>query len=347
MAKLKILILACVGSILIYVTLFGFLLRKPLTLGFIADSYDRKAAYVREAHGPKIVILAGSNGLFSHRCETVQQVLSMPCLNCSVTAEISLDYQLARAKTLLAPGDIVLMPLEYSLYTTDEKTVYNSVSNPFMLHYDKDSLLFLGVKRVVHSLFYFDLKFLISALAEMGLKWSGVSRRFSTETLTPNGDMKGHTEAKADAYRKMIRELPQITPPQELLTQQCLGETVLRDFLKWAKSNDITVVGALPTVFNDRPIDQRFVHRISSIYTGEGHRFLILPGLSQYDRSHFYDTGYHLCERYQMAHSRMIGNALAKMLFGGHVHERPKPGAQEGHGQSESPPGRRVSGASK
>src|SRR5271157_6025286 len=119
MAKLRILIAVCASSVLMYLALFGFLVRKPLTLGFIAESYDKKTSYVSGVSGPKIVILAGSNGLFSHRCEALEQMLHMPCLNCSVTAEVSLDYQLARARKLLSSGDIVLMLLEYDLYTTD------------------------------------------------------------------------------------------------------------------------------------------------------------------------------------------------------------------------------------
>ena len=58
MAKLRILIAACVGSILLYLALFGFLIRKPLTLGFINEGYQRKTSYVSGVRGPKIVILA-------------------------------------------------------------------------------------------------------------------------------------------------------------------------------------------------------------------------------------------------------------------------------------------------
>ena len=181
----------------------------------------------------------------------------------------------------------------------------------------------------------------------MGLKTAGVSRRFNMETLTPQGDMKGHTASKGSAYRRIIAETPQITPPEELLNGKFLGEAILRDFLKWAKSNGVKVVGTLPTVFNDHPIDQRYVKRISSIYIEEGHLFLILPGLSQYDRSFFYDTNYHLSERYQIAHSVQIGKALDKMLFGGHAREAGKSNPQELYGESEARPDCTIPGAFK
>lgn len=74
------------------------------------------------------------------------------------------------------------------------------------------------------------------------------------DTITAQGDMKGHTEAQGGAYRKLLGETPQAMPPHELLGQGLLGEIILRNFLKWARRQNITVVGGLPTVFNDLPI---------------------------------------------------------------------------------------------
>jgi hypothetical protein len=39
------------------------------------------------------VILAGSNGPYSHRCETIEPILGMPCVNGGIAVGIGLDFR--------------------------------------------------------------------------------------------------------------------------------------------------------------------------------------------------------------------------------------------------------------
>ena len=139
---------------------------------------------------------------------------------------------------------------------------------------------------------HFDLKYLISAVVEMGLAKVGISRRFNRETLTPQGDMRGHTESRGEEYRRYVQSLSQAGPSEALLHKRFQGEIVLENFLKWAKQHNIRVIGTLPTVFNDRPISDKLIAKIASLYRRQGQEFLLLPNHSQYDRHCFYDTDY-------------------------------------------------------
>ena len=93
------------ASLLLYFVLFGLLLDRPLTLGYLRHQLDMKVARGASLHGPKLVILAGSNGPYSHRCETIQPILHLPCVNAGVAVGVGLDYLFARWKPLLHPGD--------------------------------------------------------------------------------------------------------------------------------------------------------------------------------------------------------------------------------------------------
>ena len=82
---------------------FGFILDRPLSLGFLRQQIDAKLARAASIAGPKLVILAGSNGPYSHRCETIEPILGMPCVNGGVAVGIGLDYLFARWQRVAAP----------------------------------------------------------------------------------------------------------------------------------------------------------------------------------------------------------------------------------------------------
>ena len=62
------------------------------------------------------MILAGSNGPYSHRCEIIEPILRMPCVNGGVAVGIGLDYLFARWQKALHSGDILYLPMEEAQY---------------------------------------------------------------------------------------------------------------------------------------------------------------------------------------------------------------------------------------
>ena len=89
-------VIACLASVLLYASLFGLLLDRPLTLGLPRALLDSTIARGSAIEGPKLVILAGSNGPYSHRCQTIEPILELPCVNGGVAVGIWLDYLFAR-----------------------------------------------------------------------------------------------------------------------------------------------------------------------------------------------------------------------------------------------------------
>ncbi len=112
MGPLRRILLACVASVMLYVIAFGCLLDRPLTLGALRARIETNLARGAAIRGPKLVILAGSNGPYSHRCETIEPIIGRPCVNAGVAVGVGLDYLFARWETLLHPGDMVYLPLE-------------------------------------------------------------------------------------------------------------------------------------------------------------------------------------------------------------------------------------------
>ena len=109
---LRRVVLPCLASLLVYAALFGAVLDRPLSLGMFRQLIDAKLARGAATEGPKLVIVAGSNGPYSHRCEIIEPLLGMPCVNAGIAVGIGLDYLFARWRPLLHRGDVVYMPLE-------------------------------------------------------------------------------------------------------------------------------------------------------------------------------------------------------------------------------------------
>ncbi len=105
-------LLACAASLVLYMTAFAWLLDRPLTLGALRARIEANLDVGQLISQPKLVILAGSNGPYSHRCETIEPLIGRPCVNAGVAVGIGLDYLFTRWKPWLHAGDIVYLPLE-------------------------------------------------------------------------------------------------------------------------------------------------------------------------------------------------------------------------------------------
>ncbi len=305
---------AAAVSLVLYVGVFGFVIKKPLTIGFMYDALTIKQSYAARAEGPKVVVVSGSAGLFSVSCAVMEHTLARPCVNGAITAELGLEYILEIARRLLQPGDTVVMPLEYNLYRGSAEVFRRQDAHPFRVTYDRQSLWDKPRETVIRAFLQFDLRYLIGAVVENVLAASGVSRRFNRDTLTPNGDMRDHTAEKGNAFRDVIDRDAFWLPRADEFRIVDEARKAITDFNVWAQGQAIRVFGTLPTTFDDRPVETDLMERIAALFRDGGQRFLALANRGQYPRSCFYDTQYHLNETCQGTHSRLLAEALIPLL---------------------------------
>jgi len=134
--KLKYLLYTTVISCLIYFIGFAYIVHKPLSVGILQGYYEKKISYLRAIDCRKIILLAGSNGRFSHRCETIEEEIAVPCVNMSVIAGISLDYQFEKIKPFISSGDIVYLPFEFGVLSNTNKNLFYGAQLPYIVAYD-------------------------------------------------------------------------------------------------------------------------------------------------------------------------------------------------------------------
>lgn len=307
--------IACAASLLLYGGLFALVLDRPLTLGALRARIDANLARGASIEGQKLVIIAGSNGPYSHRCEVIESRLHLPCVNAGIAVGIGLDYLFTRWKPLLHPGDIVYLPLEEAQYARPQTMAELGPDAEIMLRHDRTTLATMPWHRKLTALFAGDLRGAVMSVIETALVSDGFHdpRAAATGTFNAWGDHIGHTAAIGAPNQPMLATF---TPfhPTGIEVRQGYGTTEVADFLDWAAAHRVRVIGGLPTGFADSPIRPGALLAIRALYRDHGAAFLALANLSRYPRSAFFDTADHLNEEAQIRHSEAVARGLAILL---------------------------------
>jgi hypothetical protein len=311
----KQLALSCLASLALYAGLFGFVLDRPLSHGFLAAQIEQKLARGAAIPGRKLVILAGSNGPYSHRCETIEPILGLPCINGGVAVGIGLDYLFIRWAEVLHPGDVVYMPMEQSQYLRSHAASALGPDAAILFRHDWGTLAKLPPRRWVAALFAFDLRAGVMSVIEAAL----VAFRFHdpraavTGASNAWGDHVGHSAALAAASREILAAAhPRPASAAEIAAGD--GTAEIAGFVTRMSARGVTILGGLPTGFDDLPLPENTLTAIRAVYADHGGAFLMLENRSRYPRADFFDTPEHLNEAAQIVHSRAIAVALANFL---------------------------------
>jgi len=298
---------AVLGSIILYLLLFAFAASKPLTIGFYHRLFETKAAYARSIRVPKIIVMAGSNGFYSVRCETIQQIVQRPCVNLSVIVALGTTIMLAQLRQLALPGDLVLLPFEYRLYRDNPGD--SAIDAPYTFTEDHRIFLELPWRQQIEYAFSFDFHYLMASIVE-NIEWLWVKRSENYYFEDAQGDRIGHGRA----VRSHLTTDPSSANAINDFDPRGPEAHELREFFAWAKRNDVLVVGTLPASINTIPISGNAVDRLAKLYELNGEKFLTLRDKSQYPLDCFFDTNEHLVEECQIEHSRLLGQELKKII---------------------------------
>ncbi len=249
------LLFACLTSLLLYALAFGFILDRPLSLGYLQQQIDAKLARAAVIEEPKLVILAGSNGPYSHRCEIIEPILRMPCVNGGVAVGIGLDYLFARWQRVLHPGDILYLPMEEAQYVRTRATTEVGPDAAIMFRHDWRTLASLPTARWIAALFSFDLRAALMSPIETALQLVHFHDPRAEVTGATNawGDHVGHTAELAAVNRATLAAAsPYHASAEQIRTGY--GSTLIAAFARWATAHGMHVIGGLPTEFADAPM---------------------------------------------------------------------------------------------
>jgi len=311
---MKRLVLACLASVALYVAVFAALADRPLSLGVLRLELLQKTAALAAMPSPRLVILAGSNGPYSHSCAVLGAMLDMPCENAGIAVGIGLDDVFARYAPLLRPGDVVYMPMELQQYTMSADEYRAAVDGAFLLRHDHDVLLELPPGRVLGAVFCCQLADLLEAAAEMPI---AALHAVDAEALlrseyNEQGDRIDNDLAERDAA--LLAAPPRSLPTAEEISAG-YGRALTGGFVAAQARRGVVVIGGLPVDDRAGPLPPDLLAAISAIYTQNGGAFLALPNESHYPARDFFNSEDHLAKPCQYLHSIALAPPLGAMLY--------------------------------
>lgn len=308
--NIRSVILSMAASCALFPFLFAFVIHKPLTIGLMHQMFEQKLRHASQIQKPKLVIVAGSNGRFSHSCSEFERLTNVPCANLSVTAQVSLNFSVRLAQKVLRAGDVLFMPVEYGFLSGSVDGIGAGDEYALVVAYQRKEFSNFTLADTAEAWFHFDLPYLASAIGETTLDALGVKRRYSLDTLTSQGDEFGHSKQKGLNYQNYLHSLDWSAPALEILTAKSRSASELQILLREISDLGVTVIGGLPTTFDDEPIPKDVIESRREFFESFGGEFLVPANDSQYPRDRFYDTPYHLNEETQIQHTEDLTTRL-------------------------------------
>lgn len=304
------LLVCAAASVALYLVLFGLVLERPLSLEPLGLEMAQKDARLAALPSPKLVILAGSNGPYSHSCAAMGPMLGMACENAGIAVGMGLDEIFARYAPALHAGDVVYMPMELEQYAMTRTEYRALVDGALMLRHDPAMLLALPPGRAMGALFCCTLADGLEAIAEMPLAGLGV--RNGAHMLAAEYDVEGdRVDNDLAGADKTLLSGPARVEPTAAEIERGYGTVLISRFVAQERAKGVVVIGGWPTEFADARISGAARAAVRRVY-GDG--FLSLPGESLYPRRDFFNSEDHLAKPCQVRHSVAVAEGLGAML---------------------------------
>lgn len=307
------LIAACAVSLGLYLVAHVGVLDRPLSHGALASAMEARLARAASLAGPRLILLAGSNAPYSHRCAELEPALGVACVNAGLAVGIGLDYLFARWERLLRPGDTVYLPMEPAQYVATRLATATGPDASIMARRDRATLALLAPERWLAAAFAMDARGGLMALVETALAGGGLRDPRAGQT-NAWGDRVGHAAPHATPGAPALLAGLVVRHPAAVSIRDGHGAALIAGFTRRATARGVRVIGGLSTGFADTPLPEPALAAIAAVYLDNGGGFLALPNRSRYPRADFFDGPEHLTEPAQIAHSRALAVALRPLL---------------------------------
>jgi hypothetical protein len=272
--------------------------------------YAAKTDKAERLPAGRIVVVAGSGSLFGVRTAEFQKRLGVPGINLSVHAGLGVDYILERAKRVLRPCDMVVLPLEYSLYS--DTCLDTNVYVDYVVARDIPYFHSLPLLERLKTLFRIDMGRLQTGLTCAFFAKDAPPARggFDLELLNEHGDYFGNTaDLQTPEERKKLRNL---LPDRHHFTQNAESVGYIQAFVSWCRANRIKVIASFPSYLRfEQYADDPFFKAVASFWEDLGVPMAGSPEAFMYPQELFFDTQYHLHSQGAAIHTQNLMDLLA------------------------------------
>jgi hypothetical protein len=303
---------------------------------WIRDVYILKHYIAQDIKEKKIVIIAGSNGLFGIDSSLIEKATGTKTVNMSTHAGLSLDFLLDPRKLLLNNGDIAVLPLEFECYR--QKTRYNDVTIEAVITWDRKyydrlspwkKIEFIGScspLRVAAALFQKYIKrqerYGLSPakiIAAAKASWAKSDNRLNPGNLYQNIDRYGDIIQNKGTPKK-IRAVGyggMGSPAWKISPYSIKG---LSSFVNYCRENNIRVFFTWPCTLKSKRFDlnnkiiRDNLTKIKRLLNNLNVPVLGGPEDFHFERKYFFDSHYHLNREGREIRTRRLISHLGRHI---------------------------------
>ena len=303
MRFLILFILAWVTLFLLWLLIIWGQAGNPTKMSqWITDAYAKKEHSAQAIRGKKIVIAAGSNALFGVNSQMLSDAFGLPVINDSVNAGIELPCVLYMAKRVITKGDIVLMPLEHSMYAYHGKPGVQMID--FVLSREPDCFWTLLPSEQFYLLWHATLDQI-----SRGYKSEGGERItkgvYGAQHIDDHGDQnETEIEYRTEAMYQEVQQRYMTSPPYTYgkdFSRSAPGWYYLKAFVEWCREREVTVIFMPATLmshesYHSDPKEYWFFTHIAEEVRARGWAYVGDPYDYMYDKSFYFNTDSHLTD---------------------------------------------------
>jgi hypothetical protein len=281
---------------LLYLLAFETQLGVPVyNAGSVFYFTEYKLQAARRAASPKILIISGSNGHFGISAEQIQKSTGRPTINLAVFAGCTSDFLLWNLQRTARPGDIVLLPLEYSYY---QKQIFGGeLFHSYLLAHEADYVRHLPLAE--HLQLLLETKPFRIFLGHFS-RWSShllLPKESFLRHLNANGDeIMNQPSDQTPAYHTALEKFPGIS--LETYGAEVPSIQGLRRLAAWCRDNHVTLLATYPSLLQNpiytQPRFQEFFSFIQNFWHEQSIPILGTANQFMYPLPDFFDTEYHL-----------------------------------------------------
>lgn len=270
---------------------------------WISDVYGKKEKSATEIKDRKIVIAAGSNALFGVNSRMLSNAFGLPVINDSVNAGIELPCVLYMAKRVIKRGDIVIMPLEHSMYAYHGKPGVQMID--YLLSRVPNCFSMLLPEEQFYVLWHVTLDRIIKGYRSEGgepIK-NGL---YGAHHIDDYGDQTDtEISNRSEQMYRDVLERYVTSPPYTYgkdFSRYAPGWQYLKEFVEWCAERDAKVIFMPATLmwhksYFDDPKERWFFTHIANEVKSHGWDYVGNPYEYMYDESLYFNSDSHLIEK--------------------------------------------------
>ncbi|HOP47217.1 MAG TPA: hypothetical protein PK874_06100 [Desulfobacteraceae bacterium] len=287
---LVILATVCVFCLLSALCIFTCYFAPRRETVWVDDLYKRKEAYSNSIKGPKIVIVAGSSGLYGISAEQIEKHFNIPTVNFATHAAL-MDYYLFRAQKNLNNGDLVILAPEYHQYFAISPM--SDIKADYIVNFDKPyaKSLPLAQKLSLIKTYAYPWKIIKNETLYFRAIYRNMIRTGGPDArnLNRNGDETSNIGSKEKQYKQVI--IPNKFDPDRYVVKK------ISEFIEWCKRENIKVMLTWPgTIMNlsNKERSNIVIHSVVVLMSNAGAEIVGEPEDFFVPANYLYNTIYHL-----------------------------------------------------